>query len=843
MSWKITATRRRTVTVAHDAEDAFSRAIGESLEDPWDYLSLLVEGPRSATLDRALDDLSATTPARINRAAPPDPHPRGHEPHGHHPATAPDLNHIVRAASLAQAYGGLRDRELHELLARHAERYPSPAEARRVDAALREGRAQGALRCDIHDAIKRHGVDAAPVEDLLRRAIRRYPRARSSFQSIVDRARRASGHAILGPTTHDHRVWTLPPSDVWHLFIDETGAHFDATPTGGAIWGVLVPDATLSQIPRPADTFHAVEETGDAIDRVVADLLEHRVGLVGVEATGFAPISDPARRWLAGITDLLDWVLRLLPLAQDGRRTTLNVVVEQRGPHADGEVWAALPTALLAQLSRYHPERADAIDLPPIHVSRKHACGAWVDTIAHAWGGSGREARARRALLELDRFVVGASGLELRRLFDHGLGRGSLSVPTWRTCLSLKANARTQHVVHALLERLAERVRETPEQWEQLLDATIAALHQGQLVLDQIGLEVDWLERARPDGAALRPVARLAWALARLAMNNRHGQLGDDATVADVGALSARLVPEAPQISALADLHLAVTHTNRFDFARAAATLAPWLDRPEGVGGRAIHARVRSSLGQHAAFRSDFASADGHFNAALEAFSALSDPREAAPELARTRLYRAIAAMDDPACADLVALDRLLEAIDAPARALSDPATAAFVTELAATTTTSGPSPWRAHAILRLASSGRPIASTLRDLITPAIALVAPPAAPQGFPWPLIWMHRALTLRRAMADEATIGQAARHARALLGRGEGPTLALIEWTIEAALLPPGGRTSHRDATEALDDLKLALPRLARPISQLNAWLQRAGDDPELLLRTILPFNFR
>lgn len=840
MDWKITATRRRTVECREDSAPAFEGAIREALCDPWDYLSLHVEGPDSVALDRALDDLRAETPVRINRAAPFVASPRDNEPHAPH---APDLHHIVRAASLAFAYGGAPARELQVILARHAERYPSPDEARRVDTAVREGRSQGALRIELHQAIERQGVDAPIVEDLLRRAIRRYPRARGSFQNIVDRARRAAGQAILGPTIHDHRVWTLPPSDVWHLFIDETGAHFDATPSGGAIWGVLVADGLLSRMARPPEDFHAVEETGDDIDRVVADLLAHRVGLVGVEAAGFAPISDPSRRWLAGITDLLDWVLRLLPLASDGGLTTLHVTVEQRGPHADGEVWEALPTALLAQLSRYHPERADAIDLPPIRVSRKHACGAWVDAIAHAWGGSGREARERRELLELNRFIIGAGGLELRRLFDHGLGRGTLSIPTWRACLAVQDASRTQHVVHSLLERLATRAREAPDLWEQLLDATLAALHQGQLGLHQLGLEVAWLERARPDGSTLRPVARLAWSLARLAMQNRHGQLGDDATFETIAALSDRLVDEVPQLAALADLHVAVTHTNRFDFARAEATLAPWLARPEGIGGRAVHARIRSSLGQHAAFRRDFARSDAYFTEAIAGFSALSDPREAAQELSRTRLYRAVAAMDDPACSDENALERLLEALEAPTRDLADPTTVHHLASLAATNITTGSSPWRAHVLLRFMASHRPRAASLRATLAPALVRLEPPDGRPGFPWPLIWLYRALILRRSGAEAAAIMRAARFAREGLTTGEGPTLAFIEWTVEAALLAPGDRTAHRDAAEAMDELKAALPAISRPISQLRAWLLRAGEDPQSLLEAVLPFNFR
>jgi hypothetical protein len=395
--------------------------------------------------------------------------------------------------------------------------------------------------------------------------------------------------------------------------------------------------------------------------------------------------------------------------------------------------------------------------------------------------------------------MVGAQGLELRRLFDHGLGRGSLGIGTWRTCVGLSGALRSTHLVHALLDHLADSAQAAPALWEQLLDATLGAMRDGQVGLIQLGREVRWLEQARPHGTALRPVAQLAWGLARLSVDNHLGHTGGPEAFEELAALSAQLLEEAPQVSALADLHLAVTHTNRLEFERATESLAAWLGRPAAVGGRRAHAQIRSSLGQHAAFLRDFPRADSHFQAALAGFAALSDPREAAPELARTRAYRAIAVMDDPGRSDREALAAVLEATGlAPEVAevgLEAPGTVAWLRDLARTAETAGQAPWQAHVVLRLAAGRRPMAEGLRAALADCLD-VPPPTGALGFPWHLITLYRALILRLTEAPPAVVATAAARTRETTGQAAGPTLTLISWAIEAALLPPGGRTQHR-----------------------------------------------
>jgi hypothetical protein len=843
MSWTLRVEAHHTLTCEHDDVDAFEQVLLQLLDGPPDEARVFVDGPWSQALGdavrRAREAIGRDFRVQHLTQNGASNQPRGRD-RDHTEVEDPEfhtlLGQIRRRAALLEIYGEMHRGSLERDIAAFRRRFGG--HHAQLARALDDGRQQGVARLQLKALIERHGPESSVVENRLRELMRRWPAARRTFQNDLDAALAKAGSPLLPPTHHDHRVYRLPPSPRWHIYIDETGAEFGAK-SRGAIWAVLVPDHLLATIPRPSGSFHAVSEPAHVIDRALADLLAHPIGLLGVDARAFAPISDPVRRWLAGVTELVDWIIRLLPLTSEGR-VELNIHVEQRGHHPAGEVWEALPTALLAQLSRYHGDRADRLDIAPIAVHAKDAEGAWVDAIAHTWGGSGEDAGRRRAILKLDRFMVGVHGFDMRRLFDLGLGLGDPPVAIWRRLVHAAPAHPSAHLIHDLLDRLSSIARNDGVLWRRLLGATLAAMHGTELDIGRLGLEVAWLDHALPPAHTLNPAARLAWALAVVAEENHVGDMAPDGPLRTIHHLTSMLFDEDPTLAAVADLHVAAVHTNRFAFAEASAALSRWQGLPVSVGGLRVHGRIWASLGQHAGFEGRFAEAEEHFVAALQLFARLSDPGEAAADLERTRIYRAIAAMDDPSTNDMTARCRLEEALG---ENLAD----------AVRTFAASPSHRTRHlfhAVCRYAASAREGAEALREILAafPAPPLDAAHVADAdvgmvGFPWPLIWHYRG----RFFAERGQARRAAgcdTLARAAVDRlaTPGPALRFIVAVLEAAARAPHTAAVDPEALD-LEALRSAMPEARARIDALATALHQGDAAPTTLVQRLLPFNFR
>jgi len=392
------------------------------------------------------------------------------------------------------------------------------------------------------------------------------------------------------------------------------------------------------------------------------------------------------------------------------------------------------------------------------------------------------------------------------------------------------------HVIHEILNRLGDIARAQPPIWRRLLDATLDALHSPDADITGLGQEIAWLDRALPPETALRPKAHLAWSLAVIAEENHVGDLGSQDLFATVAALAEQLFDEDPALVGLAELHVAVAHTNRFDFEAASLALARWQQLPPSVGGLKLHAMIHSSLGQHAAFRGQHAEAEQWFETALHLIDRLSDPDERAHERERTAIYRAISAMDDDSVSDAQALAFVEEALGMPA-------------EDAVTTLGNAASHgdrFKLHALCRFAATPRATAVPVRAGLAEAAHAVGAPHAlsSTAFPWPLIWAYRAIFFgETAHADAAARATRLALAGATVWDNAGPTLHLIGLAIEAALLKPGGRLNADDLRDVAAALQATLPLARDRIARLEAWASRAGTDPLVLLDAILPFNFR
>ena len=118
-----------------------------------------------------------------------------------------------------------------------------------------------------------------------------------------------------------------------------------------------------------------------------------------------------------------------------------------------------------------------------------------------------------------------------------------------------------------LLERVAQGCREGDGSWSRFFAATVGHLDSKAVDLRQL-----LTASGRP------PRLQLAWLTARVEAANHIGSV-DGSAEAELEALSAQLVDEAPELVCLADLDRCVLETNRFEFSGAERADQAWKRR------------------------------------------------------------------------------------------------------------------------------------------------------------------------------------------------------------------------------------------------------------------------
>ena len=597
----------------------------------------------------------------------------------------------------------------------------------------------------------------------------------------------------------------LSPHRHLTLAIDETGQDFG--PAGnGRLVAVLGPSGhSPAGISRG---FHAVHASQPQRQRALNAVLAHdELGVLGLSADQLpSTVGDP---WTAGVLQLIAWTLLMIP----ARPHKLTVHVEEKGGVKAGEVWRGAVELLKQRLAAVSPWRGDFEVTLMISAKDRHPLLAAADSLAHTWNGGAKAADGLPESGLLGTCLFEGPAHELSRCLEIAL-RPRVSGDDWRWLLS-QPGAQVPGAPAAIaLERLGERV--DLAQWRECLRAAAAHLDGGEVHLSAAQQESAWLQRHAPESAVLPPSVALTLATGRLAVENHRGETLVRPIIDEIIALNEVLFEENPSLVCLADLHLAVQSTHRFDFEAGVAHLARWRELPLAVAGLRMRARVESSLGQLRAFQGRLQEAIGHLQRALEMIERLSDPSQRERERAQTAAYLAIASMDSP---DVPGLE-VMKRVKAVGGSL-DPAAQRTV--------------WGRYLVLRWLVH-RPQASALYQH-----DLDARHDWEHGahHPWPLIEAYRALLLRDTAPDEAL---------ALLQRGRdlalreaaGPVLWLQGVTLSVVARGWGERWD--ELGEQLAEVEYQLPGAREQVEHLRRCLEEAREPAEVL-RGALPFNFR
>ena len=445
-----------------------------------------------------------------------------------------------------------------------------------------------------------------------------------------------------------HQVERLEPAVSWTIYIDETGK-FQGPNERSMIVGLFVPHGIV--LPPLPGNWHATNCLPHELDTVVQRVVDLPVGILSVRADAESWIGlDP---WLGTLLAFIEAAIRLLPIPSE-ERSRVEFLIEQRGDvrpdgEADDRPLRAAMVQLRRELKKRHPLREAAFEVAAKVVTKNTPLLGYADTIACTLGSSTPEAKARVTQGGLSHFSIGASSSELVALLDDAAKAETVQDPTrWRLALSLGEAAPL--VVSDALGRLTTRVRDGVISMAPFVMAVQAHLDSKAVDRQALARELAWLAAARGTGP-LPGLFALELAMASQETLNHRGAFDDD-IAGELSRSALALVDEFPDRACQADLILAVSETNRFRFDVAEQRLLPWLKHPVAVPGLRHHARVWSSVGQHAAFRGDSSVALKRFDVALAHFEGLSDPRESRLERSHTACYRFIAAMDDAGLED-----------------------------------------------------------------------------------------------------------------------------------------------------------------------------------------------
>lgn len=468
----------------------------------------------------------------------------------------------------------------------------------------------------------------------------RYTGKPSSYQSHLPSIKLAHGAA------HPNSLRHLPPARQWKILLDESGACFDANSQElnatnsklGRLVAIALPKGT--QLPPILGGFHANNQPGPMVDRVLGNLLESGAGIFGFTVQDAA---TQASNWMAHMTLLVRWTLLQLPLMPDAE-TKVEVLIEKRGAYTTRDSLKALSEVLESEF-RALDKRFAQLRLSMSFMDKHDSFNGYVDAVAFTWGSPAADSqdRLKRSAL-LGHCLLRPTDKGLERLYLALTHREKLAPADW---YALCAASGQEPMMAEFLEQLGHQVSQDPKRWYQYLEEVRQHLRLKQFKLSEIATVLNWLERWAPTDTQLPPVLRLMLESAQLAIENHHGKT-EKSRILQCLALSTQVYDEAAPEACEALLRLTAATTNSFEFDVLLSSLEQWAKEPVAVPGLLNHAKVLSSIGQLHAFEGRLQEADQAFSKALAAFGRLTDPSQAKREQNQTRNYQLIARMDNP---------------------------------------------------------------------------------------------------------------------------------------------------------------------------------------------------
>ena len=722
------------------------------------------------------------------------------------------------------------------------------------DKAVREGREAHRLANELL-SMPRRGISDAEIQAWLdntgKKVTQRIARhLRESFDKACQyrrnnqqKIRQAHGYKPSMPAVelteqgHPNAIASLQPSPQWTLLIDETGQSFgveadelpDTNKDLGKVVGLLLPQGV--KLPSLPNNFHATDEPTDTVERALAKLLQHPVGIFGF--TSKDPVSG-RYSWFQKIQQLSRWVLQLLPM-QPGQVTRVDIQIEQCSGYDENYDLKAVGELLVADLVAINPERFGHLRLNMNFIDKSgHPANGYVDTIANCWGSP---VAAKKKLLNLAKLpghclIRPSDEAVYERLLSAVEGTSPLRPADWYDLLKSAGDQVENNtaMVFGCLQQLGGRVKADPNIWNSYLAEVQQRLRVKDYQLAGLARALDWLEHYQPADVCLPKSLKLQQQSARLALANHQGY-SDNADLLELARLATTLKDEMAPQACEALLRVVVAATNAMDFSSCEGLLDEWLALPAATVGLLNHGKLHSTQGQLLAFQGRYQEADVCFTEAMRQFDRLSDSAQAKREINQTRSYQQFAYLRNPALSDESFKDGLKAYL---ADVVRGNATKPLFERLAR----SGQTARFAQQLGWRAMQERP--AVFADEQAQMLKIQDQWQQEQDHPWPLIMFWRGWALWQSGQQQKA--QALWQEAIVLCADNGPTLLWISqvWQAVTAALSGAMPVPSETVRQALrDQLPLAnhaaLEQLCTAPQAEPAWLLAQ-------LEACLPFNF-
>ncbi len=632
---------------------------------------------------------------------------------------------------------------------------------------------------------------------------------------------------------HPNFISQLEPSEKWTIVIDETGKRFSEDVFShnlketekGKLVAVLVPSYT--KLPDLPKGYHSTENPSlEAIGTAAMTIRSKRCGVLGISAESMHKFDG--EYWYVTLESLINLILRLLPLPENGQKTQLDIFVENRpdfGPQ-NSSVLQRLCDVSLHRLFRTNPSRAEQISVNAKVVFKTgHPWIGYADAVAFCWGGS-----SAKPILDSTMWkgtcLLGMNPEQLRYSIDSLQRSEPLTEQDWNELINSPDAKTSNSLVSFLLDTQGREASKDEALWNRYLEHVQKHLYSKAIKLDVLGKQIAWLKKWIPAESNFSPRMRLLWLTTQLAQANHLGKTDMFTKYQkEFTDLCDLIYPEDAPLTCLTCLHVAVAYMNDFNFKTAYDAVDYWIDKDEAIPGRQYYGQVLSTIGQLEAFDGNQKDAIECFNQAIDKFEKLTNADEMAGDINQTSSYKVITMMDsNPVPENMTTemetyLGRTLEET-ADQFAISNDANGKYMH----------------HVFLRyLVHVNTP---DLKSIIDKYLSHKTEWKTDFGHPWELITFYRALLQNDTAARKAYLDQAYKQ----VAQVNDGTLQVIACVILGGLYyyDSSRKEELAELTQKVID---TMPYLGEArVKALKNQLE-SPVEPLALAKAVLPFNFR
>lgn len=630
---------------------------------------------------------------------------------------------------------------------------------------------------------------------------------------------------------YGNEISRLKACKSWTLLIDETGyKNYDSafdTNGSGMIAGVLFDNSNpLPDQPPHHGTDEKTAEDFTAGDEIINTILMHEnCGVLVMPVKNYSS----AHGWINMLASFINLVIDMLPLGND--KTSLSVIIENKGIYKKTANFNMLTDFCRSRLQVYTPERAKKITLNDIKVMTKdYSLNAYPDMVAYTGLAKNPLTRER-----LDRTGWKRSGVLPKiepEKYQHILenfytSTAKTSAYDWNEIVLAQLNCKNT-LIDNISKTIGFEAQNNPSLWRTYLNYTVNHLDSKAIDMYMLAHQIDWLKQYEPVSEMMSGKIKLLWLVTKLAEENHRGNVPVlNEAMDEYRRLSAELFVEDAPLCCWADLHLAVTYTNAFEFDKAGEVIASWEKCPAAMPGLQYYGQLLSTMGQHRAFVGKNSEAIKYFNEAISTFNRLSDKEQAAKDENQTLSYLVISMMDSGTVAEE------MEAM--MCRYFNESDIASAITRLAQS---KEPSEKYMHHILLRYLTSLPIE---HQYCQQYLSLANNWSHQKdGHPWELIEFYRGL-LQHANGNIELAKQSFEVAHEIAIDG-GPTLKIIDAVIIGTYAAIEN-ISFDEYVKLVEEVIEAIPAIGEARKQVLRSQPKQKIKTIEFVKAVLPFNFR